>query len=383
MPREMQASWEDGIRSLRPDELESLEELLGAVFRPSLVSDCPHVYSRDNAANLRVVVRDGKLISHMGTIRRHACLAGCTVRVACLGGVATLEEHRGQGHATALLDDALRSCREDDVDFMYVSGYRGLYHRGGCRQVGRDWTFTVTRDEADGFPETGIEVALATEADVPDMAAVYGAEPVRWLRPRSDFANALKGLVMNRPARILLLRQGGVLLGYVALQLPAAEAAAEGHILEFAGQRQALVQVLGQLMGEYGLASLDLHVMGGDSLLQGLLRERGLVGCLSTTRGSAMLVNFGQFMERLRPHFVERVGPDLARSLAFDQRDDIITFTCGGDRVVAGNTGQAAELIFGTPGRQEEALLAGGGRAAEVLEAIFPIPSLWYGLNYA
>ena len=107
MPSEMQRSWEDGIRSLRPDELDKLEEFLGAVFRPSLVGDCPHLYTGDNAANLRVMVRNGKLVSHMGTLRRYACLGGCTVRVACLGGVATLEEHRGQGYATALLDDAL------------------------------------------------------------------------------------------------------------------------------------------------------------------------------------------------------------------------------------------------------------------------------------
>jgi len=383
MPSEMQRSWDDGIRSLRPDELDKLEELLGAVFRPSLVDDCPHLYTGDNAANLRVVVRDGKLVSHMGTLRRYACLGGCTVRVACLGGVATLEERRGQGYATDLLDDALRSCRQDGVDFMYVSGYRRLYHRRGSRRVGRDWTFTVTREHTAELSDPGIEVAPATDADVPDLATLYRTEPVRWLRPPSDFANALRGLVMNRPSRVLLLRQGGTPRGYVVLHQPAGEAAEEGRIMEYAGDRQAVVSVLGRLVEEYGLASLALHVMGCDSLLQGLLQERGLTGQLSPTAGTAMLVNFEQLMERLRPHFVERVGPELAASLVCCQRDEIITFGCGGDQVVAGNAGQAAELIFGTPDRVEECLLAGGGRAAEVLEDVFPIPSLWYGFNYA
>jgi hypothetical protein len=87
-------------------------------------------------------------------------------------------------------------------------------------------------------------------------------------------------------------------------------------------------------------------------------------------------------MGRMRPYFAERVGETEAQSLVFHERGDEYNFCYGGDRVVAGDRGLATQLIFGTPNRSEEPLLASGGRAGEILREIFPIPALWYGLNY-
>ena len=118
MPREPEAAWENGIRSVRRGEMGRLRALLGDVFFEGLADIQPHAFNDDNASNLRVVVENGEVVSHIGTIRREVSIFGCTLRVASLGGVATLESHRGKGYATALLRDTLRDCRKDSVDYI-------------------------------------------------------------------------------------------------------------------------------------------------------------------------------------------------------------------------------------------------------------------------
>lgn len=374
-------SWLDGIRSLRPDEFPQLDTLLSTVFRPGMPQQYPHIYTPEDTANLRVVVENGEVVSHIGTIRRHASIMGCTIKVASLGGVATHPDHRGKGHATALFEDTMCDCREDGVDFIVVSGYRKIYHRYGCRYVGHDWDFVVEREQAENFADAGLEVRPLGDEDVPALAALYRREPVRWLRPPSDFHHALKGYVMNAPADVLGIYEGKALRAYVILQgQRRSDPLKRNHVVEYAGDRRCVAGVLGALLQGRGVDSIGVHVAEYDSLLYDLLAERGLEGRSAPTSGTVTLVNFVQLMERLRPHFVEKLGP-AAEDLTFRRRGDQLIFGFGSDRVVAPDQGAAAELIFSTPDRREQALL-GDGPASTALRQIFPVPGLWYGPNY-
>ena len=383
MARELEASRNDGMRSLRREEFDSLRQLLGTVFRPSLTEEYPHIYTPENAATLRVVVRDGQVVSHIGTLRRDASLLGCTVRAASLGGVATYEEHRGKGYATALFEDTLRACREDGVDFMHVSGYRRMYHRFGCRYVGRNWSFHLPAELAAAARESIVSLRPAGDTDLAAMAAVYRLEAVRWLRPPSDFANTLRGFVMNRPAHVMAVCERDAFRGYIVLVRPDDEKGAVGRILEFAGDRGCLVASLGALAEQFELSSLDLHVQGHDTLLQDLLGERGAMAEPAPTSGTVTLVNFRQLLDRMRPYFAERIGSEAAAALVFARSDDHFVFGYGAEQIVADDKGAAVQLIFGTPdGEAEEEMLRSGGKAGEILREVLPIPTLWYGINY-
>lgn len=381
MPRERDPSWEDGMRSLRRDEMEGLVALTSAVFHPSLVQDFPHFFIPENANNLRVVVENGKVVSHIGTLRRDASLMGCTVKTAALGGVATYEEHRGKGHATALFEDTMRVCQQDGVDFMLVSGYRKMYHRFGCRYVGRDWRFKIDAEQMGNFDD-GVEISLATEEDLPVLSDIYRREPVRWIRPPSDFRNALGGKVLNRPSAIHLLKVKGVATAYVIVRDEKKEEAGEGQILEMAGDRGVLAGSFGKLIEMYDSSSLSLHVMGSDRPMREMLKERGAASTPTASSGTVTLIHFEQFMERIRPYFTEAVGEEVARGMVFEQVGDQMVFRLGAEAVVADNQGQAVELIFGTHDGVEERLLEGGGKVGEALREVFPIPALWYGLNF-
>ena len=384
MPKRPEPSWRDGLRSVRAEDFESLERLLHTVFWPGLVPKYPHCYSLENADNLRVVVENGEVVSHVGTIRRNVSIFGCAVRVASLGGVATYEEHRGRGHATRLFEDNVQQCRQDGVDFMLVSGYRKMYHRFGCRYVGKDRNFAIAKEQADAFDDDGIELVEATPADIETMAEIYRHEPVRWLRPPSDYENGMAGYVTNRPAEFFLVREDGAVRGYVIVVMPRRERdAGTIRLAEYAGDRPAVAAALGKILKRHDDANeLGMHVMRCDRRMRELLEARGLEGRPANCSGTVMIINFRQFMERMRPYFEERVGTRAAQSLVFVEKGDQMVFAYGGDQVIAEHAGQAVQLIFGTLEGAEEPLLDAGGRAGEILRQTFPLQGLWYGLNY-
>ncbi len=383
MPKQPEPSWHDGLRGLRAEEFDSLRQLLETVFWPGIVEKYPHCYNLGNAENLRVVVEDGRVISHVGAIQRNFTIFGCTVRVASLGGVATYPEHRAKGHATRLFEDNLRKFRADGVDFALVSGYRKMYHRFGCRYVGKDWRFTLSAQSAAALDEPALDLVAATPEDAALLAEIYRREPVRWLRPVADYRLAMAGYVMNRPAKFFLVREGQAPRGYLILLRSRRDPSEpRGEIGEFAGERKAIVGCLGKLVAREGLGELSLHVSGWDGPTRELLCARGLAPSPANSSGTVMIVNFVQFMERMRPYFEELLGLREARGLVFAQDGGRMVFAYGADQVVAQNAGEAAQVIFGTLEGAEERLLREGGRAGEVLRKIFPLPAPWYGINY-
>ena len=189
----------DGPRALRADEWDQLDRLESAVFRPEMFRDYPQLFDEANRDNLRVVSEDGKVVSHVGMTERAASLAGCRIDVCCIGAVATYQEYRGRGFASAAFQDCCAKAAADGVDVMLISGGRGLYTRVGCRQVGQDWDVAFAPGQAasalSSHPAT---LVPATAADIPALRALHQQEAVRFLRPREDWEMALDcGIVMN------------------------------------------------------------------------------------------------------------------------------------------------------------------------------------------
>ena len=63
--------------------------------------------------------------------------------------------------------------------------------------MGRDWDFVVAQHRAGDVADGGLQLRAMSDADTPALAVLHRREPVRWLRPPSDFLNALKGHVIG------------------------------------------------------------------------------------------------------------------------------------------------------------------------------------------
>ena len=256
-------SWENGIRSLRKSEMKSLRNLLGDVFFSDLPDIQPHAINAENIRNLLVVVEDGEVVSHIATIKRYVSVLGCSLKIASLGGVATYESHRGKGHASSLLEKTMSVCREEDVDYIMVSGYRNMYHRYGCRHVGKDWEFRIQTDQAKDFDDSNLTINEASTEDVDGLGAIYRRESVRWVRPPSDIEFGLDGWVCNRRAKTYLIRRSGNLIAFVVMEQTAkSDETVRCRVLDYAGERSAIIGVLGKFTQKQNVKEILVHVMG-------------------------------------------------------------------------------------------------------------------------
>ncbi|MBV9468634.1 MAG: GNAT family N-acetyltransferase [Abitibacteriaceae bacterium] len=372
----------EGPRALRKNELDAVRALTGTVFRPTLVDEFPQLFNEDNLENLRVCVDDGKCVSHVGMTERDATLFGCAIKVCCIGAVSTLKEYRGQGLASACFDDAVRKAFGDGVDVMIVSGDRPLYLARGCLRVGRDTKFVLTPELLKGVAQRE-NMDVSTELmGAEDLAAImncYQREPVRFIRPLDDYCYALQAdRVMGAPCDFIMVQERGEFRGYVILRRPHE---GKSQLVEFAGDRHAILAALPQIFRRYKLNELRWQVLRHDALFRSLCTSAGLQPVPAPTSGTVKLINFPQLMERLRPRFEELLGYHEAAHLSCWQNEAQYGFRFGDDQLVT-DRDTATRLVFGTVEGSEAAALEGHEKLSDVLQTILPLPCLWYGLNY-
>jgi hypothetical protein len=370
---------------VKPDEFRSLMTMIDAVFRPgappTMGAEYPHLFTPDNFSNLRVVREDGKIVSHVGTTIRSAAILGCPVRVGNIGAVGTYKEYRGRGFAGACFDDACAHARAQGVDFMHISGDRSLYRRAGCRRIGLDEQFTVPKEIA-AARRGEVTVERYADADLRAIRQLHADEPVRYLRPLEEWQRVVRnGRSTHAGAELGVVRRSDVIVAYAGLTPPRSDGTT--GLQEFAGDRAALLGALDELMEKSAvpLKAITLHVQSHDCALRALLAGGGLAPKPAHAGGTLLILNFPQFMERLRPLMEERAGTVEAARLSFRDYNGRFVFAYEGETVVATDRGGAAQLIWGTHEPQEWQW-AGDGQGKQVLQAIFPVPALVYGFSY-
>ncbi|HEU5316826.1 MAG TPA: GNAT family N-acetyltransferase [Chloroflexota bacterium] len=392
----------DGPRALSPTEWEQLNHVVGTVFRPTMFQNYPQLFNEANIENLRVVGDGGALVCHVGMTERPATLAGCRIDVASIGAVATLDEHRGKGYASAAFQDACDKAARDGIDVMLISGGRRLYVRVGCRAVGLDWDFTLDEAQAERLASArppgggGFTFAPVSGADIPEMRALHAAEHVRYIRRAEDWEMALDcRVVMNTPSDFWGVRLGDVLVAYVIVHQPdkvrrRPEDPAMVRVVEFAGQRAAVFASLPELRRHYGTPSIRIHVQGSDPVMAGVLRRgTGLDGTPVASSGTLRVINFPQLMERCRPLLAERIGWGAVEGMTFraeappgSERGGF-SIRRGGAEVRVADLGSLACLLFGSRTRVEgDSEPTGDATLLADLARALPLPTLWYGISY-
>lgn len=386
-------SSEDALqpRSPEPSEFQALYKLLDSVFRSqggSMAHDYPRLLSEPNRFNLRVIAEGGRILSHAGIVIRDASLEGLQVRVALLGSVATAPEYRGKGLAGRCVKATMERAVELGADIMWISGTRSLYQRLGARPVGDDQEFIISVEEAGRFTRDDIEVRPLTEDELPEAVELYAHEPVRFIRPLEDWQIGFRmHFAMDRPSRFLGIRESGKLAAYAIVHEPGSDG--RSFVAEYAGARGVLMGALQRIMKDIGASSLQLHLAHHDKTLARRLAAAGLKGRNTPTSGTALVLRFVPFMEKLRARFAERAGEAAGLLLSFEEEgpplgpDNIFRIACGPDVVRIDGRGALAEFLFGT-GSGGDLSDAGVHRwgAKGVFKAVLPVPTLWYGLNF-
>ena len=375
----------EGPRPVNKSDVESLINLTDKVFWKGLVSKYPQLFNEDNFENLRVFSDSGQIVSHVGFIERKATILGSQIMVACIGAVATLPEYRGKGLATQLMEDSLNKMLSDGVDIVLVSGGRGLYKRHGCTGVGRFYKLVLKSHDITFLPSESIEMYTLKISDIPAAMELYEVEPVRFLRPREDYEYFLQShWAMNKRAELFIIERKKLPVAYVVLRFfePAGENENKASIAEFAGDRIAVLSAIKQLFQSYRLSEIELVFQEKDNEMKVYLSDVKME--IVPFGGTLRVLNFKQLMERLMPYFSARLGDKQAKQLVFNVKqgtdpaglDTTFEISLGNESVSINGYAEIARLIFGSHDREFRPA------PSHFISRIFPLPALWYGLNY-
>jgi GNAT superfamily N-acetyltransferase len=367
------------------EELPALLRLVNRVFRPDggdMQREYPLVFQPGNAAHLRVIDREGEIVAHVGVCVREALLLGIPLRVASIGAVCTDPAVRGQGLASRLMEDARGHALAHGADLMLISGGRGLYHRLGYVTVGRFPRYRVPTAP----PSAAVTVGEHAPADLASLRALYEREPVRFRRSGEDWERLLAaGMLMNRRARLFVVRLQGAPVAYLGVQEPSPGrdgGPTTARAAEVAGDRWAVAEGAGAVAGAAGADLLELVGPDGDTTLAGQARARGWEAGISSFAGTLAVLRPAAFVQQLGPYITERLGERLARELRVTVAGDGLCFCLGEESAALPTRGMVTALLFGGETEEARAVPPLAGRLGETLAALFPLPLLWYGYNY-
>lgn len=165
------------IRSVRKADLPAVYDLLELAFPEAPRTLFVAQTDGDSTFRLRhgrVAIVDGCIAAYVRIFARTMLVRGVPVAAGGIGSVATREDARGGGIATALMRDAIEQMQREGmaVSFLFT-GIAGFYERLGYRLV-REPSFEADARDAVATPHTGLyDVRAMTERDVPRLLAIY------------------------------------------------------------------------------------------------------------------------------------------------------------------------------------------------------------------
>jgi len=340
---------------------------------------------------------EGKPVSQIGIFHDQLKMYDGTIRTGSIGGVCTHPEYRKQGLATRLMEHCTQQLRKEGARLMLISGDKGVYMRLGNVFQGKYMYFSTQLGQGKAWRSTTSDLAIrrASEADALLCSQLYQAEPVHFVRQKSDFSTALHDPAMNLyiHADPWIVERAGKAVAYLFLGIPwhlqGKPDSGIRHVGEYAGSRVALADALPVLMTTGNIKELTWPVAWQDAELIQLLQDNGYEGTMASLEGHTLrIIDFPGFMKDLRPMLQARLDRNLLRGLRFEQSGPLLG-GMGADRYVIGRGSDRLELdgagmtrlVMGDADPQAEAIHA-SGVLAEVISALFPLPSFLPGLNY-
>lgn len=379
----------EGPRAAQVDELEAVVDLANRVFRPreqAMGEEFPLLFCPENLDNLRVFVDDGRPVSHVGMIERDLVLGGTRHRCAEIGAVCTDPDYRGQGLATRLVHDAREKAVRDGVDIFLISGARRLYRRQGYVGVGDYGTYTVTRKK---LPERGpFTVRSWQPEDVPALVRLNAGEPVRFVRPPDDLRAFLgTGRVVNMRGDVkVVCRKDGTPVAYVAHWNPGEHDLGDQAVAirEIAGSRAAITAALPALFDEHDLNKVLLDYLGCDLELRALAARHGWPSEARAFHGTVGIIDPRAFWRACTPLFEELLGAETVARMHCFCSDEAVKLGLDDEQLTLPDMQSFTRLVFlRSEDRDELELdLSDGSELRGLLDTLFPLPLVSYGLNF-
>jgi len=376
----------EGPRTVEPQELEAVRELSRSVFFPKLTNyldaarTWPMALRPAIHRDMFAMFHDGRPVSVIGRLERDIVVHGVALRMGFIGDVCTHPDHRNKGLAGTILAACFKRFHENGVDIVYISGGRGLYLRAGANPAGGLAQFVLKPSVlAVRPPAPSLRVATVNDASL--LAKLCALEPVRFIRPRSDYELIIQyGHCCGRPCEFIVLEGNGTPVGYLHTSRPAEkDGRVSQHVFEYGGDRAAVFSAIAQLAGQLpanGDLRVDVH--GADGLGR-LLGEAGLSGQPVRFGGTLKLLDSARTMRKLKPYLAEHLPVEAVDSLEFATGGERYVVWCkGGSLRIDGESNMLWTLLGPPPGQQVANVHAAGALRDLVTRCLpLPLPSIY------
>jgi N-acetylglutamate synthase-like GNAT family acetyltransferase len=201
----------DGPRAVLPDEHASAIELINLALRPgkppSILDEYPLVLGKENLKNIRVILHEGRVVSHAAIYYSKLRTGDLVFRVGGIGSVATHPEYRGKGLAGAVIDDCLKMMHEAGchLSVLWTQRY-SFYRQHGFELSGSEYLFRLHLRH---LPPNRRRCRIVPYSPqyLPEIIQIHEREPLRNERTQREYEiyfslPKTRGLVSLRNASV-------------------------------------------------------------------------------------------------------------------------------------------------------------------------------------
>ncbi|MBB6735091.1 GNAT family N-acetyltransferase [Cohnella zeiphila] len=361
------------IRQLRSEEeWKEAVKLSDLVFRDpehiSMGEAFPTVFSASLGQSFGAWEEE-KLVSFVGLVPFVIRVGAARLKVYAIGSVCTHPDFRGKGHAGAILEQVNRHIRNAGASLLLVSGDRPLYQRIHCYPFGGFNRYSLKPEQASALSGGGWKVRERTSEDLFVLQDLAEERAVRYEQSVTELADLIQARAyascLKLEHRTLVAEKDGRAAAFAVLAVPgAAKSHGTPRVIEWAGDPSAVVSIVADALGRYGLDSLDMAVSWHENGMLETLRDVPFEE--GRNSGTVRVTDPRLLMEQLAPYWREKAGSEAASLTAELSEDGGCVLTLGTDSVRV-TARELISLLFDPKPQLSEPL-------AQAIADRFPIP---------
>ncbi|SHE53035.1 GNAT family N-acetyltransferase [Clostridium fallax] len=364
------------------EDREKAIKLINRTFRGSrnlketMDKEFPLLLGENNLSNMFIAIDNGKVVGSISMYKSNILIEGINLPVASIGSVCTDENYRKRGIASKLLILSEIKCLEENIPVQIISGILPIYKEYGADKVG-----SIYHGELENL-KSNIKYKIIDfkEELLCEAIKLYNKESLRHYRTKDEFKDLLKGSLVpwgNNEFEFVFIEKDGILKGYLYLQI----IRKEGKIIirEFVGDREDIVNSLGNIMEKFKLNKIEFNISYRDSILD-ILKLKNINLDKRTQHQSIKTIDFKNLISNLTPYFMQYMKKEQIDKFTIEEEEKGYAVKYKNDVLVLEDNEQLNHLIFGD---NTEIINKCDGELKTLLKNIFPIPiPCIEGINY-
>lgn len=329
----------EGPRSPRETEFPQVLDFLNKNLRQeaewSIAAEYPTAFSHNNIHNMRIIAADeGQVLSH--AVLKPLIIKSPHVifKVAAIGSVVTENDHRGQGLSTQVIEDCLKSAKEQSCDIAILwTDLFDFYRRLGFELAGSEVSFVI--EEEFCVPNANLRFSVDAKVSPDAIHRLYSAHTVNSVRTIEE---TRKFLSIPQTKVYTAWENNGQLAAY-AIEGKGVDLG--GYIHEWGGSTSKLMALFSYVRARKGQAYTVICPRHAQNLIQQLQAQpvtmnHGFLGMIK-------LVHFDQLAAKIKRTFRAEGVPDIV----LEKHPAHYVFGIGQDLYTINRETDMVRLLFG------------------------------------